>query len=153
MKGIGSDEGMKLTTISAKTDEEINACFDVMLELRPHLEREGFLPTVREMEQSGYQLVYLQDDTNVVAVAGYRIAINLFMGKHLYVDELVTSKDHRSRGSGERLIDWLRELAIAENCSHLHLDSGTHRGRAHKFYFEQGFTIASYHFSEPLKGS
>lgn len=33
----------------------------------------------------------------------------------------------------------------------LHLDSGTHRGRAHKFYFDQGFTIASYHFSEALR--
>ena len=32
-----------------------------------------------------------------------------------------------------------------------HLDSGTQRGEAHKFYFNQGFTITSYHFSEQLQ--
>jgi len=72
------------------------------------------------------------------------------MGKHLYIDDLVTAESQRSKGYGETLVRWLRELAIKEGCTYLHLDSGTHRGRAHKFYFEQGFTIASYHFSEEL---
>lgn len=72
------------------------------------------------------------------------------MGKYLYIDDLVTAESQRSKGYGETLVRWLRELAIKEGCTYLHLDSGTHRGRAHKFYFEQGFTIASYHFNEEL---
>ena len=87
----------------------------------------------------------------IVAVAGYRIYTNLFMGKNLYVDDLVTSNQSRSRGYGETLIKWLRNEAKKENCNCIHLDSGTHRGAAHKFYFNQGFTISSYHFSENLK--
>jgi GNAT superfamily N-acetyltransferase len=134
----------------AKTDSEIINCFETMAELRPHLMKEGFLATVREMEKGGYQLLYLEEDAVVVAVAGFRIARNLHMGKHLYIDDLVTAESQRSKGYGEALVNWLRELAKKEGCSYLHLDSGTHRGRAHKFYFEQGFTIASYHFSEEL---
>jgi GNAT superfamily N-acetyltransferase len=103
------------------------------------------------MEKDGYKLAYIREEANIVAVAGYRINTNLFMGKHLYIDDLVTAESQRSKGYGENLLSWLRELAISEGCSYLHLDSGTHRGRAHKFYFEQGFTIASYHFSEQLK--
>lgn len=136
----------------AITDEEILNCFNVMFELRPHLKRNDFLATVRIMEKEGYKLLYLKNDTSVVAVAGYRFSRNLFMGKHLYVDDLVSLESQRSKGYGEKLITWLRKLAIKEDCSYLHLDSGTQRGRAHKFYFEQGFTIASYHFSEKLDG-
>ena len=134
----------------AISDTEILNCFDTVAELRPHLKKDQFLATVREMEKGGYQLLYIEDDSAVVAVAGFRIARNLHMGKHLYVDDLVTAESQRSKGYGETLVRWLRELAIKEGCTYLHLDSGTHRGRAHKFYFEQGFTIASYHFSEEL---
>lgn len=134
----------------AITDNEIEQCFNVMSELRNHLNKNTFLATVRDMEKEGYKLVYLEDNGDVVATAGYRIYTNLFMGKHLYVDDLVTSENVRSKGYGEKMINWLRDEAKKEKCNVLHLDSGTHRGEAHKFYFKQGFTIASYHFSEKL---
>jgi GNAT superfamily N-acetyltransferase len=135
----------------AKTDNEIQQCFDVMSELRSHLTEGTFLQTIRHMESEGYRLAYIQYDDKVVSVAGYRIYNNLFMGKHLYIDDLVTANTGRSKGYGEQLLQWLRDIAVSEGCQFFHLDSGTHRGRAHKFYFEQGLTIASYHFSEKLK--
>lgn len=134
----------------AITDADIEKCFDVLAELRPQLSRDGFLAQVREMEAEGFLLAFTQVEDQVVAAAGYRVYSNLFMGKHCYVDDLVTATDHRSRGHGKQMIDWLRDQARQANCRYFHLDSGTHRGQAHKFYFDQGFTIASYHFSEEL---
>lgn len=134
----------------AESNREIERCFDVMSELRTHLDKNDFLNTVRHMETEGYKLAYIEVDGKVVTTAGYRIYTNLMMGKHLYVDDLVTSDSARSRGYGERMVNWLREEAIKENCNFYHLDSGTHRNEAHKFYFRHGFTIASYHFSETL---
>ena len=134
----------------AVSDEEIKACFEVMQELRPHLEKEKFLDTVRTMEEQGYKLAYIEEDDVVVALAGFRISSNLFMGKNLYVDDLVTSKTQRSKGHGESLIRWLKKLAAENGCNKIHLDSGTQRSQAHKFYFKQGFVIASYHFSEDI---
>ena len=135
----------------AVTDEEIVNCFAVMSELRTHLVKENFLSTVREMETEGYQLAYFEKKGTVLAVAGFRIYSNLFMGKHLYVDDLVTASNSRTKGYGEKMIQWLRAVAQKEACNYYHLDSGTHRGQAHKFYFKQGFQIASYHFSEKLQ--
>ena len=120
---------------SATSSEEIIRCFDVMVELRPHLKKEQFLNQVQAMQAEGFKLAYIEEDNVVVAVAGYRIYSNLFMGKNLYVDDLVTSHQSRSNGYGEALIQWLRKEAQKENCNILHLDSGTHRGAAHKFYF------------------
>ena len=134
----------------AITDEEIEKCFDVMQGLRPHLLRNEFLATVRHMETQGFRLAFIEEQGRVVATAGYRIYTNLFMGRHMYVDDLVTSETVRSNGYGAQMVKWLREEAIKAGCKVLHLDSGTHRGEAHKFYFRQGFKIASYHFSERL---
>jgi GNAT superfamily N-acetyltransferase len=102
------------------------------------------------MQKDGYRLAFIEDNNKVVAVAGYRIYTNLFMGKHLYVDDLVTSSKSRSQGYGAELVTWLKMEAKRENCSYFDLDSGTQRGDAHRFYFNQGLTIASYHFSEKL---
>lgn len=134
-------------------DQEIENCFEVMSELRPHLKRENFLETIRAMETEGYKLAFIEDQGKIVATAGYRIYTNLWVGKHLYVDDLVTASSGRSRGYGEEMVNWLRTKAIEADCNYFHLDSGTHRDQAHKFYFRQGFTIASYHFGEQLNDS
>ncbi len=154
-KRINSDnllQGIKMPQ-DLQTNDEIESCFDVMSELRNHLNREEFLPTIRKMQTEGYQLAYILENNEIVALAGYRIYTNLFMGKHLYVDDLVTSNKYRSKGYGEEMIEWLRDKANASECNYFHLNSGTQRSRAHKFYFKPGFSIASYHFSEKLDGS
>jgi len=134
----------------ATTDDEINRCFNVMFELRPHLQQQSFVSTVRHMQAEGYRLAFIENNAQVHAVAGFRIYTNLFMGKHLYVDDLVTSSSVRSQGYGQQLMTWLKKTAQQSNCNVLHLDSGTHRHQAHQFYFNQGLNIASFHFSEQL---
>ena len=134
----------------AQTTGECLACFEVLSVLRPHLQQKRFLELLPTMANEGYKLAYIEGAGGVVAVAGYRISHNLFMGKNLYVDDLITLEAERSKGHGETLLAFLRKLAVEQGCGTLHLDSGTHRGAAHKFYFKQGLTIASYHFSDQL---
>jgi len=134
-----------------ETDEAIASCYDVMAELRPHVSRAEFLPVIRAMQVDGLRLACIRAESRVVAVAGYRLSTNLFYGKHLYVDDLVTSDSERSKGYGKELLAWLRALAIANDCDAFHLDSGVQRKRAHQFYLREGLELSSYHFSEPLK--
>lgn len=103
------------------------------------------------LEKGGYRLAVVEeDDTGVVAVAGFRIGESLSWGRFLYVDDLVTSETHRSRGHGARLLSWLRDYAIAEGCQQLHLDSGIQREDAHRFYEREGMSKSGFHFAEPL---
>ena len=95
----------------AKTDEEISRCFPVMSELRPHLQADSFLALVRGMELQGFRLAFIEDNKQVVAAAGFRIFTSLFMGKNLYVDDLVTTGQSRSAGYGKIMLDWLRDVA------------------------------------------
>jgi GNAT superfamily N-acetyltransferase len=134
-----------------ETDEAILACYDVMAELRPHLARADFLATVRAMQADGLRHASIRSEGRVVAVAGYRISSNLFCGRHLYVDDLVTADSERSKGHGKALLAWLRKLAVDEGCEVFHLDSGVQRKRAHAFYEREGMDLSSYHFSVRLK--
>lgn len=135
---------------AAESDGEIARCFEVMSELRPHLQRDGFVPLVRQMAAEGYRLAYIEFEGRVTTVAGYRISTNLWLGRHLYVDDLVTAGVARSAGHGQEMLDWLRQEARAAGCRFIDLDSGVQRSGAHRFYFGHGFTILAYHFGEPL---
>jgi GNAT superfamily N-acetyltransferase len=135
----------------AVTDEEILATREVMLQLRPHIAPDDYLPRVRRMMRTdGYHLVAGVEDGVVRAVAGFRLMEMLYCGRILYVDDLITDEAARSAGWGARLLEWLRWRAAGEGCDELHLDSGTHRNRAHSFYFREGMTITAFHFAEQL---
>lgn len=135
----------------AETDEEIGRCFDVMRELRPHLDAENFLRRVQIQRQEGYRLVRLEADGEVVSVAGYRILHNLVWSKFLYVDDLVTRARDHSKGWGQALFAWLLDEARAEGCQQFELDSGVQRFGAHRFYLGQRMDITCHHFSRKLQ--
>jgi len=134
----------------AQTDAEIALCGPVLRELRPHIAENELVARVRRQEQGGYRLVMLEDGGVVQAVAGFRIHENLSSGRMLYVDDLVTRAEARSRGYGAALLGWLVELGRSERCDHLELDSGHQRHAAHRFYLAQRMSIVSHHFRLPL---
>jgi GNAT superfamily N-acetyltransferase len=133
----------------ATSEAAIARCFPVVRVLRPHLVEAEFVDRVQRQQQQGYQLAYVEDG-GVKAIAGFRVLENLFTGKLLYVDDLVTAEGERSKGYGARLLEWLVEQARIQGCEKLELDSGVQRFDAHRFYFRQRMAIVSYHFALKL---
>lgn len=135
----------------AQTPEEIARCFGVMSYLRPHVAAAEFVPRVQAQQAQGFRLAYVEDEGEVVAVAGYRVMEMLASGRTMYVDDLVTDETRRSRGYGKAVLDWLQERAREEGCQTFSLDSGTHRQEAHAFYFRERMRVTSFHFAKKLK--
>jgi GNAT superfamily N-acetyltransferase len=137
--------------VKAVTDEEIIQTRDVMLQLRPAVPVDAYLPSVRRMMASdGYRLAAVVEQGVVQAVAGYRFMEMLYCGKILYVDDLNTDPECRSKGYGKLLLDWLKKEAKSNGCRELHLDSGVQREQTHRFYFRERLTINCYHFRVSL---
>ena len=141
---------MMTRVIELTTADEIAASYDVMHQLRTHIERDDYTQQVLMQIGEGYRLIAVEVEGVLCALAGFRISTNLFMGKNLYVDDLITDSECRSLGHGKLMTDFLEHLAREEHCTMLHLDSGTHRHDTHRFYFREGMNIASYHFSKAL---
>ncbi len=144
----------------AQTDDEIRACFAVMRQLREHLVDTEFLRRIKLQQQGGYRLCYLTDGESVASasapvavrsVAGFRLIENLANGRVLYIDDLVTDPDARSKGYGQKVLDWLIAEAKAAGCDTLELDSGVQRFGAHRFYLRNRMDISSHHFRINLK--
>ena len=136
----------------AEMDEEIERCYPVMLELRPHIAREDFLPQVRrQMAASNFRLVYLTDEAEVKAVGGIRVAEWLARGTSLEIEDLVATEHDRSKGYGGKLFDWIVEHAKTNGCKEVRLVSHVTRYRAHRFYLNKGMIIDAHFFSMPLE--
>lgn len=143
---------MTFAVREAVADADIVHVYPVMKELRPHIASEAeFLARVRrQMKEGGYRLIHVEDDGKPVAAAGFRFTEYLFSGKILYVDDLIALESHRGKGFAEALMTWMEDLAREQGCTQFHLDSGTHRLRAHHFYFRLGLSITSFHFQKVL---
>ena len=143
---------MTLDIKEAISDSDIARVYPVMRELRPHIKTEAeFVERVtRQMREHGYRLIYVEDGGAPVAAAGFRFTEYLFSGKILYVDDLICFESHRGKGFAEALMRWMEELARKQGCAQFHLDSGTQRLAAHRFYHRMGLAITSFHFARRL---
>lgn len=134
-------------------DPRVPEALTVMHQLRVDRSVEDLRRLLAEgRERSGYRLLALFDGGACRAVAGFRVLTSFAHGRYLYVDDLVTDEPWRSHGYGERLEARLAELARAEGCEAIRLDSGVVRSRAHRFYFRRGYAIESFNFGRRLGG-
>ena len=152
MRGKGTQVGVVMIVKEALTDADIRRLYPVMSALRPHIKTaDDFLARVRRQQAgSGWRLIYVEDADMPVAAAGFRMSEWLAWGKALYVDDLVCLESHRGKGFAEALMLWMENLARAEGCAQFHLDSGTHRLGAHRFYHRLKLAITSFHFQKTL---
>jgi len=119
-------------------------------QLRPALPAD-YAGAMQRVFAGGGRMCVAASGEAVAGVAVYRIYENTWDGLRMYVDDLVTDEARRSSGVGHALMEHLQGIARRAGCAWYTLDSGTHRAQAHKFYFREGMTIASFHFKKPLK--
>lgn len=83
--------------------------FEVIRELRGHLDLAEYLARVGRQRAAGYELVGAFEGERILGVLGMRPMEMLSRGKFLHVDDLVTTEAARRGGVGRAL------LAFAEN--------------------------------------
>ena len=137
--------------IELSSEEELRSALPLMRELRPHLTEERYMHLLEEMVADGYRMFALRIAGRPVALAGTRVASNLYYGRYLWVYDLVTTDSQRSRGHGRTLLEHLEELARADGCEMLALSSGLQRADAHRFYEQRmGYKRLSFVFGKSL---
>ena len=117
----------------ANTEAELGKISDVLRQLRPQYSEEELIEQIKKQQQRGYQIAYVESTETVLCVAGFVIGEKLAWEKHIYVDDLVTSEEHRSTGAGKFMLDWLKRFG------------------AHKFYLREEFSITAHHFASAIR--
>ncbi|MBV7530054.1 GNAT family N-acetyltransferase [Chitinophaga sp. sic0106] len=139
----------------ANSDEQINACADAIVALRPMLKKDEVLAQVKAMQDTdGYMLVYITDESDpsrAAAIAGFRRLHKLLGGPHFYIDDLSTLPEFQGKGYAKQLLDHIRELAVKQGLHSVRLSSGHGNSHAHRLYLNYGFYISAHNFMLPLQ--
>ena len=131
----------------AVTDQATLAAAEaVHRQLRPQLPAD-YQRRMREVFAAGGEMAVGLLEGRVAGVAVWRMVERTLSFRELYCDDLVTNEALRSSGVGHALMEHMARLARERGCDLFTLDSGTQRQQAHKFYFREGMTITSFHFS------
>ncbi|MFB5282147.1 GNAT family N-acetyltransferase [Peribacillus sp. Hz7] len=136
-----------------QTRDEIIKAFPVMRQLRTHLDEGSYLELVSEaQEKEGYKMFALFDGNDIVAVIGFRPMITLYYGRFIWVCDLVTDANKRSKGYGEKLLSYIHKWTNANKYESVALSSGLQRIDAHRFYENKmDYNKVSYIFKADLK--
>lgn len=143
---------MEKSLFLAKTKADLEKCFPVMKELRPHLSFDEYLEIYNEAHSSdGYEIVAIESEGKVLAALGYRILSDFVRGRHIYVDDLVSSESVRSKGLGAQLLKYAESIAEEMGCKSLRLCTGIENERGVQFYEKNGWTKRAYAYTKKLK--
>ena len=119
-------------------------------QLRPQLPTD-YLEKMRQVFHGGGEMCVAVLGQRVIGVAVFREFENTHVGRRFYIDDLVTDESERSTGAGRTLIAYLEKAARDRGCPGVDLESGTHRNRAHRFYFREGFFITAFSFRKEFR--
>lgn len=118
-----------------KTQMEWIEAFPVMKQLRTHLDEEIYIQLVQEATQKvDYKMFALYENEKIVAVTGFMPMITLYNGKYIWVCDLVTDSDNRTKGYGAALLNFVHQWSKENGYEIVSLSSGLQRVDAHRFY-------------------
>lgn len=137
---------MQLDIKELTTIEEMLTNIDLMRFAYPSFTAEKYEGYLREMVPHNYKQVAIFENDVCVAVTGYWKGFKLWCGKYIEIDNFIVHPDHRSKGLGKTLTDYVDAKAKEEECTMVVLDAYTGNYTAHRFYYNQGFVPKGFHF-------
>jgi ribosomal protein S18 acetylase RimI-like enzyme len=143
---------MNRRTFTVTSKNELERCYPVMKELRPQLRYEDYLSIYEDSHKAdGYEIVAIEDNDQILALMGYRFLTDYVRGRHLYIDDLVTTQKIRSQGLGAELLKLAESIAEKNGCASLRLCTGIENERGVIFYERNGWGKRSFAFVKKLE--
>lgn len=140
----------QLKTVELITIPEMLAQISTMQQLYPKLTIEKYESYLQEMVPHNYKQVAVFEDDFCVGITGFWTAIKLWTGKYIEIDNFIVHSEHRSKGIGKIMTDYIDTKAKAEDCNAIVLDAFTGNFTAHRFYYNQGYEPRGFHFLKML---
>ncbi|MEO8239032.1 MAG: GNAT family N-acetyltransferase [Flavobacterium sp.] len=141
---------MDLKIIELATIEEMVIEIETMRFLYPNISVEKYENYLSEMIPHNYTQIGVFENNICLGITGCWSATKLWTGKYLEIDNFVVHPEHRSKGIGKMLTEYIEQKALNLGCSSIVLDAYTENFAAHRFYYNQGYGPRGFHFVKIL---
>jgi GNAT superfamily N-acetyltransferase len=141
---------MSLIIKELTTIDEMLANIEVIRFLYPTFTLEKYESYLMEMIPHNYKQVAVFENEICVAVSGFWSGTKLWSGKYIEIDNFIVHPEHRSKGLGKMMTDYVDALAKETGCTMIVLDAFTGNFTAHRFYYNQGYVPKGFHFLKIL---
>ena len=138
-------ETKELTTL----DEMIEQ-LDIIQQLYPEITSEKYNSYLLEMIPHNYKQLAIFEHGSCIGLTGFWSGIKLWSGKYIEIDNFIVHSDHRRKGVGKIMTDYISNLAEQTECNIVVLDAYTGNFKAHRFYYNQGYAPRGFHFVKTL---
>jgi len=132
------------------TLEEMLPYLSVIQELYPEITAEYYEELLQKMIPHNYHQVAVFNDNECIAISGYWIGRKLWCGLYLELDNVVVKESARGTGAGKLMEQYLNEKAAKLGANIMVLDAYTNNFKAHRFYYNQGYSPKGFHFIKVL---
>ncbi len=114
--------------------EQWEEAYPIMTQLRTDLDKHTYFELMDEMRKDGYRLFAFYRGEEMAAIIGISVRVNFYNKRHVVVHDLVTTKEERSKGIGEKLLAFIHDWAKVNGANYVALESALPRSNAHRFY-------------------
>ena len=141
---------MTLQNREFTTIDEMLTQIDTIRFLYPKITLEKYKSFLSDMLPHNYTQIAVFENDVCLGITGCWSATKLWTGKYLEIDNFVVHPEHRSKGIGKILTDFIEQKAVNLGCSSIVLDAFTGNFGAHRFYYNQGYAPKGFHFVKVL---
>lgn len=135
-----------MKTKELTTTSEMLAQFEIITHLYPNITKEKYQAHLTQMIPHNYKQLAVFENDICVALTGFWTGTKLWSGKYIEIDNFIVHPDHRMKGLGKIMTDYISEKAESLGCTMIVLDAFTGNFKAHRFYYNQGYAPKGFHF-------
>lgn len=139
-----------MKTVELTTIEEMVEQIEIIRHLYPNISEEKYKTYLQTMIPHNYTQVAIFENEVCVGLTGLWYGIKLWSGKYMEIDNFIVHPEHRSKGIGKLLTDYVNQKATDLDCTMIVLDAYTQNFTAHRFYYNQGYNPRGFHFVKTL---
>ena len=129
---------------------EMLSQFEMITHLYPNMTIERYKNFLEDMVPHNYKQIAIFENELCVALTGFWSGTKLWMGKYLEIDNFIVHPNHRMKGLGKIMTNFIDQKAKELNCTCIVLDAFTGNFTAHKFYYNQGYVPRGFHFIKTI---
>jgi len=127
-------------------NENLLIALPLLKELNQKTPDELLRKRLLEMAEQHYKCIGMYLNGELIGMSGLWFLTRHYCGKTVEPDHVVISKNHRNKGLGKKLFDWIYNYAQSIGYEATELNTYIENTKSHRFYENEGFKKLGFHY-------